>query len=74
MKNKKYRFQWYQHIFEATPSILVESRKYGEKLGIRKLDRDIGLYTGSSARPGNLPNYILDEIIKSNRGPRYNPE
>lgn len=66
----KYRYQWYQHIYESIPEIHEEARKYGEELGIDKLGSDIGLYAGSSARPGNLPNYVLDEIIEGNRGGR----
>ena len=49
------------------PEILEEASKYGEELGINKLNTDIGLYAGSSARPGNLPNYVLDAIISANR-------
>jgi hypothetical protein len=66
----KYRYQWYQQIYENMPKIHEEARKYGQELGLDKLEADIGLYAGSSSRPGNLPNYVLDEIIKGNRGGR----
>lgn len=65
---KKYRYQWYQYIYESIPKIHEEARKFGEKLGIGKLGTDIGTYAGSSSRPGNLPNYVLDEIVNANRG------
>jgi hypothetical protein len=68
-----YRYRWYKQIYENTPKILEEARLFGDKLGIPKLGMDIGLYAGSSARPGNLPNYVLDEIIKSNRGGKIPP-
>jgi hypothetical protein len=68
--NGKYRYQWYQDIYENIPKIHEEARKYGEELGINKLDTDVGIYAGSSSRPGNLPSYVLDEIIAANRGGR----
>jgi hypothetical protein len=52
---------------------LEEARRYGAKLGAGKLGTDIGLYAGSSSRPGNLPNYVLDKIIEANRGGRTLP-
>ena len=63
----KYKYQWYQMIYENIPKIHEEARKFGDKLGTTKLKQDIGLYAGSSSRPGNLPNYVLDEIVKANR-------
>ena len=66
----KYRYQWYQNISENVPKILEEARKYGEELGVGNLETDIGLYAGSSSRPGNLPNYVLDEIVAANRSGR----
>jgi hypothetical protein len=68
--NAKYRYQWYQKIYESIPKIHKEARQYGEELGIQKLNTDVGIYAGSSARPGNLPSYVLDEIIAANRGGR----
>jgi hypothetical protein len=65
--NAKYRYQWYQQIYENIPKIHEEARKSAEKLGIDKVESDIGLYAGSSSRPGNLTNYVLDEIVKANR-------
>lgn len=64
----KYRYQWYQHIYENVPKIHEEARRYGEELGIDKLEHDVGMYAGTSSRPGNLPDYVLDEIIAANRG------
>jgi hypothetical protein len=67
---RKYRYQWYQNIYENTSKIHEDARKYGEELGIRNLNADVGLYAGSSSRPGNMPNYVLDEIVAANRGGR----
>jgi hypothetical protein len=69
----KYRYQWYQQIYERTPQILEEASRYGDRLGVKRLGTDIGLYAGSSSRPGNLPNYVLDKIIEANRGGRTLP-
>ncbi len=60
------KYQWYQKIYEKTADIVREAREFGEKLGLGKLKDDIGMYAGSSSRPGNLPKYVLDEIIKAN--------
>ncbi|MBI4551666.1 MAG: hypothetical protein HY710_05320 [Candidatus Latescibacteria bacterium] len=68
-----YRYRWYQHIYESIPKIHEEARQYGKQLGIEKLKADIGLYPGSSSRPGNLPGYVLDEIVNANRGGRTLP-
>lgn len=68
MHRKMYRFRWYQQIYDAFPDILAEAREFGMKLKVPEFGRDIGLYAGSSSRPGNLPNYVLEEIIKVNRG------
>ena len=73
MKIEKYRYRWYQEIYEAFPKIMEEARLYGEKLAVEKTGTDIGLYAGSSSRPGNLPNYVLDKIIDANRGGRTLP-
>ncbi|MEM7346009.1 MAG: hypothetical protein AAF485_17355 [Chloroflexota bacterium] len=69
----KYRYQWYQHIYEQIPAIRAEAQTYGETLGVDKLGADIGVYAGSSSRPGNLPSYVLDEIIAANRGGKTYP-
>ena len=63
-----YRYQWYQKIYELTPKIHEEAKAFAKKIGLDKVKDDIGMYPGSSARPGNLPSYVLDEIIKINRG------
>ena len=68
-----YKYQWYQSIYDNMSKINEEARQYGEKLGINKLKEDIGLYAGSSARPGNLPDYVLDEIVKANRSGKTYP-
>lgn len=62
------RYQWYQKIYEKTADIVRDARDFGEKLGLHKLKDDIGMYAGSSSRPGNLPKYVLDEIVKANTG------
>ena len=68
-----YKYQWYQSIYDNMSKINEEARQYGEKLGINKLKEDIGLYAGRSARPGNLPDYVLDEIVKANRSGKTYP-
>lgn len=68
-----YKFQWYQSIYDNLPGIVEEARRYGEEIGTLKLKQDIGLYAGSSARPGNLPDYVLDAIVEANRGGRTYP-
>lgn len=73
MRSNEYRFRWYQEIYDAFPKILEDAREYGEKLSVSSLGRDVGLYAGSSARPGNLPDYVLDEIIRTNRGGKTVP-
>ncbi len=62
-----YRYQWYQKIYEATAEIHKEAKALAKEIGLDKLKDDIGMYPGSSARPGNLPNYVLNEIIDANR-------
>ena len=61
------KYQWYQKIYESTPKIHAEAREFAKKIGIDKVKADLGMYTGSSSRPGNLPNYVLDEIVKANQ-------
>ena len=65
----KYRYQWYQQIYENIPKILDEARKAAIELGLDKLKDKIGLYPGSSSCPGSLPNYVLDAIVKANQVP-----
>jgi len=65
----KFKYQWYQEIFNNIPKILEEARKVGKELGLDQLRDRIGLYSGSSSCPGSLPNYVLDAIIKANKIP-----
>lgn len=65
----KYRFQWYQEIYNNLPKILEEAGKAAKELGLDKLKNKIGLYPGSSSCPGSLPKYVLDAIIKANQIP-----
>lgn len=65
----KYRFQWYQEIYDNLPKILEEAGKTATELGLDKLKNKIGLYAGSSSCPGSLPKYVLDAIIKANQTP-----
>jgi hypothetical protein len=65
--NKLKKYQWYQKIYELTPKIHEEARAFARKLGLDKLKDDIGMYAGSSSRPGNLPSYVLNEIVKANQ-------
>ncbi len=45
-----YRYQWYQKIYEQTSKIHEEARAFAKKIGLDKLNVDIGMYPGSSAR------------------------
>ncbi len=65
----KYRYQWYQEIYDNVPKILEEAGRAAKDLGLDKLKDKIGLYPGSSTCPGPQPNYILDAIIKANQVP-----
>lgn len=65
----KYRFQWYQEIYNNLPKILEEAGKAAKELGLDKLKNKIGLYPGSSSCPGPQPKYVLDAIIKANQIP-----
>lgn len=65
----KYRFQWYQHIYESIPKILEEARQAAKEIGLEPWRGKLGLYAGSSSCPGPLPPYVLDAIIEANRGP-----
>ncbi len=65
----KYRFQWYQHIYESIPKIHEEARQAAKEIGLEQWRGRLGLYAGSSSCPGPLPPYVLDAIIEANRGP-----
>lgn len=65
--NEQNKYRWYQKIYEQTPKIHAEAREFAAKLGLNKVKDDIGMYAGSSSRPGNLPAYVLDEIVRVNR-------
>ena len=62
-----YRHEWYQQIYERFPDIVSEAERYGQKLGLDKLKGEIGLYSGSSACPARLPDYVLEAIAKANQ-------
>ncbi|MHA2334216.1 MAG: hypothetical protein ACXAEU_19470, partial [Candidatus Hodarchaeales archaeon] len=65
----KYKFQWYQEIFEKFPIIREEAKKAAIEIGLNKVkDSSFGLYPGSSSCPGPLPNYVLEEMINANKG------
>ncbi len=63
----KYKYQWYQQIYENIPKIIAEATKQAAELGMDKLRDEIGLYSGSSACPGSLPYYVLDAIVEANK-------
>jgi len=65
----KYRFQWYQEIYNNLPKILDEAEKAAKELGVDKLKNKIGLYAGSSACPGSLQKYVLEAINEANNIP-----
>ncbi|MFW9778209.1 MAG: hypothetical protein ACFFE8_05080 [Candidatus Heimdallarchaeota archaeon] len=63
----KYRYQWYQKIYNNFSRIKKEARNVAEELGLDKFKDHFGLYPGASSSPGPLPNYVLEEIIKANK-------
>ena len=42
----KFKYQWYQEIYDSFSAIIAEAEGYGKKLGLNKLPNDIGLYAG----------------------------
>jgi hypothetical protein len=64
----RFRYQFYQRLFEALPAVKAKARAAGERLGLHKLNDEIGLYPGASSCPGVLPSFVLDPIVQSNRG------
>ena len=64
----KYKFQWYQEIYEKFPKIREEAHQAAIDLGLNKEKRGtFGTYPGSSSCPGLIPNYVLDAIIRVNK-------
>ena len=68
MPPPSYRFEFYQRLYDRLPDIKARAAEEGEKLGLDKLDGEIGLYPGSSSCPGVLPSFVLDPVIQSNKG------
>ena len=52
----RHLFQWYQSLYESLPAIREEARVVGKELGIDPDLNEFGLYAGSSACAGPLPN------------------
>lgn len=65
----RYKFQWYQEIYNNIPKIHEEARKAAKEIGLEKVRGKIGLYPGSSSCPGSLPKYILKAIVEANQIP-----
>lgn len=64
----KFKFQWYQEIYENFPQIREDARKAAQELRLDKVkDGSFGLYPGSSSCPGPLPNYVLEAIVNANK-------
>jgi hypothetical protein len=68
---QKYKFQWYQSIYENLYRIHAEARKVVATPALKKISGKVGLYAGSSACPGPLSNEVLKAIAKANRVPVY---
>ncbi len=64
----RFRYQFYQQLFEKLPQVRAQARAAGAKLGLDKMKDEIGLYPGASSCPGVLPSFVLDPIVQSNRG------
>lgn len=67
----KYRYQWYQQLFENIETIHAEARQAVSEIGLEAVQGRVGLYPGSSTCPGPMPGYVLDAIIEANRVPVY---
>ena len=66
---RKYKYQWYQDIYEKIPAILADAAKAGEALGLSDYKNKLGLYAGASSCPASLPDYVLEAIIEANNKP-----
>ncbi len=67
----KYRYQWYQQIFDKIPEIHAEALEMAEEIGLKEVRGRVGLYPGSSTCPGPMPDYVLDVVIGSNKIPVF---
>ena len=65
-KSKKYKYQWYQEIYDKIPAIVSDAAKVREELGLSDFKNKFGLYAGSSSCPASLPAYVLDAIVEAN--------
>jgi hypothetical protein len=64
----RYRFALYQQLYEKLPIIRQKAEAEKKRLGLDKLNDEIGLYPGSSSCPGLLPSYVLEPVVASNKG------
>lgn len=64
----RFRYQFYQQLHDALPSIRAKAAAFGEKLGLDRMKDEVGLYPGASSCPGLLPSFVLDPVMESNRG------
>jgi hypothetical protein len=69
LTKKKYKYQWYQDIYEQIPAILKDAAQIGEALGLPQFKNQLGLYSGASSCPASLPDYVLDAIVEANHRP-----
>lgn len=67
----KYKFQWYQNLYEKIPEIVAVAKQTAADLGIDTYKDKIGLYPGSSSCPGALPYFVMEAIIKANEQSLY---
>jgi hypothetical protein len=67
------RFDFYERLQKALPRIVAEASDHGRMLGIDRLPDKVGLYPGASSCPGQMPSFVLDAIVASNRADRIQP-
>lgn len=71
-RSGRYRFEIYQRLYKNLEPLKAAARQAADELGLAKisgLSGEIGLYPGSSACPGGMPSYVLNEVIAANTGP-----
>lgn len=64
-----FRYEWYQKIYEAIPSIVQDAQNAARDLKLEPYRDAIGLYAGSSSCPGQIPRYVFKAITEANEGP-----
>jgi hypothetical protein len=62
-----HRHEWYQQLYERIPAIERDARAAADREGLRNDNGALSLYSGMSACPSPLPDYVLEAIGAANR-------